>query len=179
MRRGGHLLAGLAIAWAFASAAPALAQASETAVKAAFLPRFARYVTWPPSARPSGNEPLVLCVIGGDPFGRALDQSARAQSIAGHRIAVRRLSSAAGAGGCHVAFIQGSRTEQEGQILAALGRRPILTVTDARNGSQRGIIHFSTVSGRVRFFIDEAQAAQRGLGVSSRLLALAVGVRPR
>ena len=180
MTRLGRLFAGLTIAWALAASPGAVhAQASESAVKAAFLPRFARYVTWPPSARPSGNEPFTLCVIGGDPFGRALDQAARGQSVDGRRIAVRRLSSAAGAAGCHVAFIQGSRTEQEGQILAAIGHRPILTVTDARNGSQRGIIHFSTVSGRVRFFIDEAQAAQHGLTVSSRLLALAVGVRPR
>lgn len=179
MKKWGPILGGLLIAAALLVPQAAFAQASESAVKAAFLPRFARYVTWPPAARPSGGEPFTLCVIGGDPFGRALDQAARGQSIDGRRIVVRRLSSAAGGGGCHVAFVEGSRTDPAGEILAALGRRPILTVTDARNGSQRGIIHFSVVSGRVRFFIDEAQAAQRGLSVSSRLLALAVGVRPR
>jgi hypothetical protein len=64
-------------------------------------------------------------------------------------------------------------------MLASIGRQPILTVTDARAGSNRGIIHFATVSGRVRFFIDEAAAAQRGLSISSRLLNLAVAVRTR
>jgi hypothetical protein len=34
-------------------------------------------------------------------------------------------------------------------------------------------------SGRVKFFIDDAKAAGRGLSISSRLLALAVGVRQR
>ena len=55
----------------------------------------------------------------------------------------------------------------------------MLTVTDARAGPQRGMIHFTIVGGRVRFFIDEADAAERGLSISSRLLALAAGVRQR
>jgi hypothetical protein len=62
-------------------------------------------------------------------------------------------------------------------LLAALNRKPVLTVTDSASGGGRGIIHFSIVDGRVRFFIDQASAEQRGLGISSRLLALAVGVR--
>jgi hypothetical protein len=52
-------------------------------------------------------------------------------------------------------------------------------VTDARTSSHRGIIHFSVVGGRVRFFIDEAEASERGLSISSRLLALAIGVNQR
>jgi hypothetical protein len=39
------------------------------------------------------------------------------------------------------------------------------------------MIHFVVVGGRVRFFIDEADATAKGLGVSARLLALALGVR--
>lgn len=179
MRRFGRILPGLLLAAAAFAPQPALAQASETNVKAAFLPRFARYVTWPPAARPGGDEPFVLCVIGGDPFGRTLDQAAQGQSIDGRKVQVRRLSSAQGAAGCHLAFVHGSRNDPAGPTLAALARRPVLTVTDARNGSQRGIIHFSVVSGRVRFFIDEAQAAEKGLSISSRLLALAIGVKQR
>ena len=153
--------------------AKAAAQASETEVKAAFLPRFARYVTWPPSARPAAGQPFVLCVIGNDPFGRALDRAASSQTADGHRVVVRRLESASGAGGCHIAYVHGS----DGQTLAALGRRPILTVTDASSGSRRGIIHFAVASGRVRFFIDDGEAAERGMDISSRLLALAISVR--
>jgi len=176
--RGGvtYVTALLAVAAAALAGTPAHAQVSETSVKAAFLPRFARYVTWPPNAVPSATAPFVLCVIGSDPFGGSLDQAARSQSVDGRRVVVRRMATAAQSGGCHVAFI-GDGSSQAGQVLAAIGRRPVLTVTDARNGGQRGIIHFAVVSGRVRFFIDQAAAQQRGLTVSSRLLALAVGVR--
>jgi hypothetical protein len=159
-----------------AQAGGAAAATSEVAVKAAFLPKFARYVTWPANARPPAGQPLTLCVIGRDPFGSVLDEAVRSESAEGQRMQVRRLSSAAGAGGCHVAFVSGA-AGPTGEVLLALGRRPILTITDARSSSQRGIIHFAVVGGRVRFFIDNVAASQRQLGVSSRLLGLAVNVR--
>jgi hypothetical protein len=151
--------------------AAARAQPTDTAVKAAFLPRFARYVSWPAGAMPKGSDPFVLCVIGSDPFGAALDQAARSQLVDGRRIVVRRLDSAAGADACQIAFLQSAQT------LQALARKPVLTVTDAMNGGPRGIVQFTIVGGRVRFFINQAAAAERGLSISSRLLALAVGVR--
>jgi sugar (pentulose or hexulose) kinase len=121
----------------------------------------------------------VLCILGRDPFGSLLEQAARSQGVDGHSIIVRRLTDASGARGCHLAFVGGSSHQPTGQMLAALGGQPILTITDARSGPQRGIIHFALVSGRVRFFIDEAAAAKRRLGISSRLLGLAVAVRTR
>jgi hypothetical protein len=150
------------------------AEPTDTAVKAAFLPRFARYVTWPTTATPNGTEPIVLCVIGGDPFGAMLDDAARSQLVDGRRIVIRRLDSAAGADNCQIAYVGGGR---QGAILASIGRKPVLTVTDGANGGERGIIHFVLVGGRVRFFIDQSAAKQRGLSISSRLLALAAGVR--
>ena len=165
-----------AAAGALMLSAPAVAEPTDTAVKAAFLPRFARYVTWPAAAMPRGSDPFVLCVIGGDPFGAALDDAARSQAVDGRRIAIRRMDSAAGTDACQIAFIQGGKA-QSGQLIAAMAHRPVLTVTDASSGSQRGIIHFSVVGGRVRFFIDQSSAARRGLTISSRLLALAIEVR--
>ena len=157
----------------FCAASPAFAQPTDLDVEAAFLPRFVRYVTWPPAAMPRAGAPFMLCVIGPDPFRAALDQAARSQTIDGRRIAVRRIDAAPAAGACHIAFVSGSRTAEQ---LAALGRRPVLTVTD-RDAGARGIIHFALVGGRVRFYIDQGAAAQRNLAISSRLLALAVGVK--
>src|SRR6185437_9316536 len=61
-----------AAAATMAVATSALAQPTDVAVKAAFVPRFARYVTWPPAAMPKGSDPFVVCVIGSDPFGGLL-----------------------------------------------------------------------------------------------------------
>ena len=165
-----------AIAAAFLPAASARADISDVAVKAAFIPRFARYVTWPPSAPANGAGPITVCVIGDDPFGGALEQAAASQSVDGRPVVVKRLTSAATASGCAIAFVDGAHT---GEILAALARLPVLTVTDSRGSAEHGIIHFAIVGGRVRFFIDNAQAQARGLTISSRLLALAIGVNQK
>ena len=166
----------LAVAGALILPQPVAAQPTDTSVKAAFLPRFARYVTWPPAAMPKGSDPFVLCVLGSDPFGSMLDDAARSQIVDGRRITVRRLDSAAGAGGCQIAFVEGSDVHPASQMLDALRAMPILTVTDDP-GARRGIIQFTLVDGHVRFFIDLASATKRGIQISSRLLALAVGVR--
>ena len=92
---------------------------------------------------------------------------------------MRRLPTVEGASACHLAFVLGASPQETARLLTALRARPILTITDGRNGPTRGMIHFTNSAGRVRFFIDEAEAAERGLSISSRLLALALGVRQR
>jgi hypothetical protein len=161
------------------AAAGAHGQPPENAVKAAFLPRFARYVTWPAPASPQAGVPFQLCILGRDPFGPMLDRAASSELIDGHAVTVRRAPSAERAAGCQLAFVEGTTPQETARMLLALRNQAILTVTDARAGPQRGMIHFTIVGGRVRFFIDDAEAAGRGLSISSRLLALAAGVRER
>jgi hypothetical protein len=159
--------------------APAAAQPSENAVKAAFIPRFARYVSWPAPASPGAGAPFQICVVGRDPFGPLLDQAAGSELIDGHNVIVRRMASPDRAAGCQLAFVEGASPQDTNRMLLALRSQAVLTITDARAGPQRGMIHFTIVGGRVRFFIDDAEAAGRGLSISSRLLALAAGVRER
>ncbi|MCW3845868.1 YfiR family protein [Sphingomonas sp. LB-2] len=173
------LLGALATA-TMAAAAPAFAQASEQAVKAAFVPKFARYVGWPPAAQPGAGQPYYLCVIGRDPFGALIDRAAASEVIDGHPVAVRRFASIdfEAVAGCHLAFIAGANDAATAQMVEGLKRQAVLTITDARNGHARGMIHFAVVAGRVRFSIDQGTAAGRGITISSRLLALAVEVKP-
>jgi hypothetical protein len=152
------------------------ARVSDVAVKAAFIPKFARYVTWPPKAPARTSTQVAICVIGDDPFGNALSLAAAGQQVDGRPFVIRHLANADGASDCAIAFIDGAHA---GETLAALDHQPILTVTDSRGSAQRGVIHFAIVGGRVRFFIDNAQAQARGLTISSRLLALAIGVNQR
>ena len=149
------------------------------AVQASFLPKFARYVGWPSARRPAPGTPFQLCVIGRDPYGPALDAAAASEQVDGHRVAVRRLPDTRSAETCHLAFVRGQQPADTGRLLLALRTLPVLTITDARAGPERGMIHFTSISGRVRFFVNDAEAGQRGLTISSRLLALAAGVTQR
>jgi hypothetical protein len=167
------------MAAAFAPTGAAHAQASEEAVKAAFIPKFVRYIELPAEGQPAAGQPYYLCVIGRDPFGGLLDRAAARETINGHAVAVRRFpgTDTPAVAGCHVAFVAGASEEQTGQMLVTMQQQTTLTVTDARWGKRRGMIHFVVETGRVRFHIDQAAASQHGITISSRLLALAVDVR--
>jgi hypothetical protein len=170
---------GAAAAILLLAAVPAFAQASEQAVKAAFIPKFTRYIEFPAPAQPAAGQPYYLCVIGRDPFGPLIDRAAASEVVDGHPVAVRRFANTDpdAVAGCHIAFLAGVTDQATAAMIEALRRQPTLTITDARSGRTRGMIHFALVDGRVRFHIDQAAAAQRGIAISSRLLALAVDVR--
>ena len=148
-------------------------------VKAAFLPKFAAYVNWPAGALGPASEPVMLCVIGRDPFGRALDAAVAGQRVDQRLIQVRRLDSTIGADHCNIAFLGGSARQSPGAMQEALRGQPILTVTDTSEGAGRGIVHFAVKEGRVRFHIDDALAARNNLTLSARLLSLALSVKSR
>jgi hypothetical protein len=179
MRRAAAIFLTGAVA-AFGGLAPEVhAQQSLTSqetVKAAFISRFASFVQWPASAFTDPQAPIRLCLIGDGAFGRLLERSVYGQSVDGRSFEVRRLADSAGARDCHVVYITG---EAVADTLRAVHGRPVLTVSDSATGAARGMIHFSIVQDHVRFHIDDAQAAESGLFISSRLLALAVSVRRR
>lgn len=173
------LIAALFLATQGSAATSARSTPSETAVKAAFLPKFAAYVNWPPGILGAPEDPVQLCIIGRDPFGAALDEAAARERIDQHPIVVRRLATAIGADRCQIAFVGGSAKQGVAPMLAALRGQPALTVTDAAMGAERGMIHFTLQGGRVRFHIDDDMAARSNLALSARLLSLALSVKPR
>jgi hypothetical protein len=157
--------------------APSLARAqgpSEAAVKAAFLVKFGAYVGWPAS-----SGPVTLCMVGRDALGGALDAAAQGERINGRPVRVRSLETVTQASGCDIAYLAGSPRQSVPAALATLKGVPVLTVTDSRWSNARGMIHFQVAQSRVRFHIDDRAAGESGLGLSSKLLGLALSVRPR
>ncbi|WP_114970784.1 YfiR family protein [Rhodoferax ferrireducens] len=150
----------------------------EYAVKATYLYKFAAYVDWPAKAFSAPDSPLALCIAGDDPFGASLDSAVRDQRIAGRPVLVRRLKSVGRDADCQILFAGGA-DPQRAQFLAAVRGSAVLTVTDRHeSGGSAGIIDFVMRDNRVRFDIDEAAATRSGLGISSKLLKLALNLRP-
>lgn len=167
-------------AMAFAIAAmPAFAgdNAVEYAVKGAYLYKMLPFVDWPQSVFQASNSPIVLCLIGSDPFGAALDKAVADQRVGTHPIVVRR-DAQPGDNSCEVVFIAIPDAQQESSALHAFDGRPVLTVTDS-GAAQPGVVSFAVEKNHVRFDIDDATAAKDGLSISSKLLDLARTVKPR
>lgn len=158
------------------SVGPAYGQArSEEEIKAAFVMKFGAYVDWPTS----GSGPFIICMVGDGGLGGALARAAKGQQVAGRPIYVRRLARLDRRSGCSLAVVAGSTTQQRAAALAAVAGAPVLTVTDGSRGGARGMIHFEVVGSRVGFHIDDQAAAEAGLSISSKLLAIALSVRSR
>lgn len=154
----------------------ARAQTSQEAVKAIFLYRFASFVTWPQATFADESSTVRLCVIGADPLAASLQRATANQRLGERAFDVRRIDGADDIAGCHVLYVVGDRTSA---VLRAARHAPILTITDGVSGGERGIIHFTVVDARVRFYIDDARASESRLAIDPRLLSLALSVRRR
>lgn len=160
--------------------ASAADESVEYAVKAAFLHKFGSFVEWPATAFASPASPFQLCVVGEDPFGAALDKAVSGQQIARRPVEVRRLKTVKPDSGCHIVYLAASETQRLAQIIEALRGSSVLTVSDGRSpGAATGIINFVIKDDRVRFDIDDEAAAQNRLAISSKLLSVALSVKPR
>lgn len=150
------------------------ASATEYQVKAVFLFNFAQFVEWPRDAFRDGNAPLVIGVLGQDPFGNYLDETVRGESANNRQLIVQRYRRVEDAKNCHVLFISRSESDRLDQIVAGLKYRKILTVSDGGGASGRGvIIRFVTEQNKIRLRINVEAAKAANLTISSKLLRLA------
>lgn len=147
----------------------------EYAVKAAYLYKFGFFVQWPPAAFAAASSAVNLCVLGDDPFGETLDTAVNGQHIGGRPIVIKRMKTIAKGSGCHILYITGDAVP----ALEAVKGSSVLTVTDGHKQTAPGIINFVLKDNRVRFTIDDEAAAQNNLAISSKLLSLALSVKPR
>ena len=171
-RRGLHCwLAFLTVAVMVQPSVQAQPVARESQIKAVFLYNFVRFVDWPPSAFPDTQAPMVIGVLGEDPFGAALDDAIRGESVNGRPLEVRHFRRIEDLGDCQVLFISRSEATRLAPILTSLKGRSVLTVSDAEDFTNRGgMIRFVTENNKVRLKIniDAAKAAE--LTISSKLL---------
>jgi uncharacterized protein DUF4154 len=151
--------------------------AAESQVKAAFLYNFAKFVEWPSGAFAGTDTPLVIGVVGKDPFGRDLDDVVRGRTAVGRSIVVRRYA-ASDTLDCHVAFIGTSEKRRLGEILRRLKGTAVLTVSDLDDFIQAGgMIRMFAAAGEIKLEINPDAATSAGLKLSSKLLGAATLVR--
>jgi hypothetical protein len=151
----------------------------EYAVKAAYLPKFIPFITWPEGTFVSAAAPVNICVLGSDPFGGRLDREAGALKAGERPVAVRHMIAPDPEASCQLLFMgAGDDPAVVDGTLDAMKGKPVVTVTDS-GLKAHGVISFVIDANHVRFDIDDAAAAQDGLTISSKLLGLAHSVRQR
>ena len=146
----------------------------EYQLKAAYLLQFVRFVEWPAGTFASDNTPLRIGVLGEDPFGGALDEMARGQTVRNRPIVVQRAQRGDDLVDCQMIYLGRSELDRVGNDLAIFSAHAVLTVSDLDHfASHGGDIGFYPDARKVRFEIAPANAQRHGLKLSANLLSLA------
>ncbi len=143
----------------------------EHQVKAVFLFNFAQFVEWPAAAFTGASSPIVIGILGEDPFGAYLDETVREEKVEHRPIEVQRYRRVEEIKTCHMLFISRSETKHLEQILVSLNDRSLLIVGDGDDFVQRGgMIQLATTQGKIRPIINVKAATAANLTISSKLL---------
>jgi hypothetical protein len=146
----------------------------EYQVKAAYLFNFLKFVEWPGDAFPDSLAPIVIGIVGDDPFGNALPEVVVGKTVQGRDLVIRGYRAGENMRGATILFISASEKKRLPQILASLHGSSVLTVADMDGFLDGGgMIQFLSENDRVRFAINVSAASQARLKISSKLLSLA------
>ena len=147
--------------------------------KAVYILNFFQFVEWPDSSFENDRSPIVLAVLGDDPFGKILDETVQSEKVGSHPIIVKRFHVLNELGSCHAIFISSSEKGSVQTILKHVDDRPILTISDIDDfGDRGGDIGFYLENNKIRFAINMQALKQSDLKVSSKLLRLAKVINP-
>jgi hypothetical protein len=166
----------------------------EYQVKAAFLYNFVKFVDWPKEKFSDVNDPIIIGIIGKDPFGNIFealtDKKIKNKNVIVQRfkgfVELRRLNQQdkdafntliQNIKKCHLLFICSSEASVEKDIITEFKNNSILTVGESQDFIKAGgIIGFMVEENKVRFDIDLNTCDKEKLKMSSQLLKLAKNV---
>ncbi len=156
----------------------------EPHLKALFLYNFAKFVDWPSNSFTQADSPLVVGIIGDNPFENYLERTVDKKKINEHPLVVKPFKSLAEARAAaesrtlHMLFIDRSSPERISTVLDGLKEYSVLTVSDTESFFDAGtMINFVRVEDKVGFVINNGAARKVNLAISSKLLSLAKRVK--
>ena len=166
----------LACGWP--AAADETAGVAEYQVKAVYLYNFTKFTDWPANTFASASAPLVIGIVGEDPFGKTLDDLVKGEVVDLHPLVIKRLQPGDDLRYCQVLFICRNEKDQMSALLQKLKGSPVLTVGDTNGFAEEGgMINFVIVEETVKLEINQAAAEEAGLQISAKLLKIARTVK--
>ena len=162
----------------------------EYKIKAAFLYNFIQFVDWPKEKTGDHNEPIIIGIIGKDPFDDAFEPINNKQ-IKGRKGLIKRfegIEKLKKSGGvdnseiaflrkCHLLFVCSSEKDHLTDIINFVDGHSVLTVGEMSNMLKSGgMINFLVEENKVRFEINLTAARKGKLKIRSQLLRLAMRV---
>jgi hypothetical protein len=146
----------------------------EYAVKAAFIFNFAQFVEWPADAFVDANSPIVIGIVGDDPFQGLLEKIVAGKFVGGRPFSIRHFSAGDDLQACHVLFVAPSESASTAEILRKVQGKCVLTIGETDQFPWAGgVIRFFLEDNKVHFEINQDAAESSRLKISSKLMKLA------
>jgi hypothetical protein len=143
-------------------------------LKAVFVSNFPQFTDWPADAFAGPRAPLVIGIMGADPFGTNLEGAVRGQKLNFRPVLLQHFRRVDDIQACQILFISGSETKRLPRILKALKGRSILTVSDLPDFARRGgMIGLLNGAGQIQLQINFEVLSAARLTLSAKLLRTA------
>jgi len=146
---------------------------TEYQIKAAFLVNFANFTTWPDSAYFDATAPLVIGVLGEDPFNGYLDAAESKTIASDRRMHIVRGKTLGDLPVCHILFIGASEEKNLPGYVEQLSGRAVLTIGDTPDACRDGaMICFFSEANKIRFRVNLEVIEKSPLRLDPRVLKL-------
>jgi hypothetical protein len=147
---------------------------AEYQVKAVFLYNFAQFVEWPQTAFATEQSPIIIGILGDNPFGSYVENVVSGENVNGHPLVVYHYKNIGEIKTCHILFIDRSEISNLNNIITRLKGKNVLTVSDAPNFLQQGgMVKFVTKNSKINIQMNLDNIKADNLMVSSKLLRIA------
>jgi hypothetical protein len=144
----------------------------EFQIKANWLLKFPYYVEWPPATFTNKEAPLIIGVLGPDPFRQALEKLLDKQ-VDGREVKVLHFDAVDNMSDCHILYVNLPDPKEVQRALILLRGKPTLTVSDRDEFTELGgMISLLKFKNRLKPHINNAAARRANLIIDPRLLTV-------
>jgi hypothetical protein len=150
-----------------------LAQAVNHKAHSVFLYNFARYAEWPANA--PDQEVIRFGILGKSGVFDELDAVLKAKMVNGKKCVVERITNPAHIAYYHIIFVADSESAKLPELLAAVGDRPTLVVTERDNLVRKGasISFIISDDNKLNFQLNDQALASHNIQMANSLKSMA------
>lgn len=149
----------------------------EYQAKATLIRHLVEMASWPDESFAGPESPLVVGVLGPDPFGPRLDTLLADVTHRGRPVALERYAGIDQLRPCHLLFVTEPLAAQLDEVSSAVSGLNVLTVGESRGFARGGgMVELGVWRGRIRLALDTQAANAEGLTLPAAWVALAAPI---
>lgn len=142
-------------------------------IKAAYIYNFANFVKWPNKVFESEDSPIILVILGKNPFQDATD-TINGKDVRGRKLLISSITTIDKIDKCHILFISSSEKDHLQDILSKIAKKALLTIGDTKHFGYQGVmINMFKCDDRIKYEINLKAAKVSKIKISSQLLKMA------